>query len=112
MIHFDITHTNERLEQLNIPSDSIREILVVSLDELKKTGEAFEEAAASFRFPEIKSAAHKIRGMAVTVGLERLAVLTGRFETMKQAGPETPELTRETSEEIILVTKLIEDYLH
>lgn len=92
--------------------ESIKEILLIVLDELKSSVQKFEDHIFNGSLQEIQNTAHKLIGTAASVGLEKLCATAKKIEQIKHFDSETLQvLLSKLKAEATLVKKLIKSYL-
>ncbi len=108
MIHFELTHTQQ---QLDLPATVIIEILEASMRELSKALYLLESSYAAKDLTAIKSIAHKIHGMSMTIRLEQLSGLTATIQQMEPEEILSSPIVQQTVEEIRYTQSLISKHL-
>ena len=107
--HFDI-HTIRKY--LGDEEEIIREMLMLTKSEIKKTIALLEKQVADQQLPGMNAIGHKLYGTAATAGLATLAALANRFSHMPSfIAPEANSLLQQVREEALLVTERIQGYL-
>ncbi|RAJ77405.1 Hpt domain-containing protein [Chitinophaga dinghuensis] len=108
MIHFELTHTQQ---ELDLPVAVIVEILEASMRELNKAVSILETSYAAKDHSAIKSIAHKIHGMSMTIRLEELSGLTASIQQMEPEEILSSPIVQQTVEEIRYTQSLISKHL-
>lgn len=92
--------------------ETIKEILLMVLEELKQSIKKFEDYIFNERLDEIKFTAHKLVGTTASVGLERLCTTVRKIEEQKDFNPGVlNQLLSSLKSEAKMVKSLINSYL-
>ena len=92
--------------------ESIREILLLVIEELKTTVQKLEHYIFDRRLEDIRDTAHKLVGTASSVGLEQLCTTARKIEQINQFDSEILyALFAKFKYQTKLVTKIIKSYL-
>jgi two-component system sensor histidine kinase/response regulator len=79
---------------------------------LRQYAPALEQLAQTGSDPgPLERLAHKLKGSAATLGLQRTADAAGRLETLLQNGDDTEQAVQQLHEELALAIEAIDDYL-
>ncbi len=108
------SHLNfERMyKYLGDDKESIKEILLMVLEELKLSVQKFEDYIFNECLAEIKTMAHKLVGTTASVGLEKLCATARKIEQLNYFDSEALQaLLSKFKYEANLVKKLINSYL-
>lgn len=107
--HFNF---DKMYKYLGDDKETIKEILLAVLDDLKLSVQKFEDYIFNERLDDIKATAHKLVGTTASVGLDKLCATVKKLEQLKKF--DTAILNQHLATfktEIILVKKLINNYL-
>lgn len=107
--HFNFDRLNEYLGN---DRETIKEILLLVLDELKSSVKKIEGYIFNERLDDIKDTAHKLAGTTASVGLDRLCTLVRKLEQIPKFDHDViKSYLRTLKSEIKLAKKIIKGYL-
>ncbi|WP_245189721.1 response regulator [Lunatimonas salinarum] len=89
----------------------IREVLRLTLQEIKLSKDRLAEAIAKKDFRQVRSEGHKLKGSALTAGLDEILAISMKFEQMDEALSDADRIQSSFIREEKTVRELIEDFL-